>query len=55
MIITEYCGGASGPIWGSAFRAAALSVKGKKQSAKRMPLMLHAAIEGIQKRGGAKL
>ena len=23
MIITEYCGGASGPIWGSAFRSAA--------------------------------
>ena len=22
MIITEHCGGASGPIWGSAFRAA---------------------------------
>lgn len=56
MIITEYCGGASGPIWGSAFRAAALSVKGKETIRETdVPLMLHAAIEGIQKRGGAKL
>ena len=56
MIITEYCGGASGPIWGSAFRAAALSVKGQETiTEKEVPVMLKAAIEGIQKRGGAKL
>ena len=29
MIIMEHCGGASGPIWGSAFRAASKSIKGK--------------------------
>ena len=29
MIITEHCGGASGPIWGSAFRSAAKYAKGK--------------------------
>ena len=56
MIITEYCGGASGPIWGSAFRAAALSVKGQETiSEQDIPVMLEAAIGGIQKRGGAKL
>lgn len=56
MIITEYCAGASGPIWGSAFRAAALSVKGRETiTEKEVPVMLKAAIEGIQKRGGAKL
>jgi hypothetical protein len=26
MIITEYCGGASVPIWGSTFRAMAIGV-----------------------------
>ncbi len=56
MIITEYCGGASGPIWGSGFRAAALCVKGKTTITEReVPEMIGAAIEGIQKRGGAKL
>ena len=56
MIITEYCGGASGPIWGSAFRAAALSVKGKEVITQQdISAMLEAAIGGIQKRGGAKL
>lgn len=29
MVIMEYCGGASGPIWGSAFRAAGKAVDGK--------------------------
>lgn len=56
MIITEYCGGASGPIWGSAFRAAANSIKEKDHiNEKDISIMLEAAIEGIQKRGGAKL
>ncbi|MEA5003531.1 MAG: dihydroxyacetone kinase subunit DhaL [Christensenella sp.] len=56
MIITEYCGGASGPIWGSGFRAAALCVKGKETVTEQdVPEMIGAAIEGIQKRGGAKL
>jgi len=29
LVIMEHCGGASGPIWGSAFRAAGKSVAGK--------------------------
>ncbi len=55
MIITEFCGGASGPIWGSAFRAAAAAAKDK--DALELPdiaQLLDAAIKGIQKRGGAQ-
>lgn len=56
MVITEYCGGASGPIWGTAFRFAANSVKGKESiDTTDIATMLEAAIAGIQKRGGAKL
>ena len=56
MIIIEYCGGASGPIWGSAFRSAAKEVKNKKElTLKDFSEMLQASINGIQKRGGAKL
>jgi dihydroxyacetone kinase len=56
MIITEYCGGASGPIWGSAFRAMAKYAKGKEElDAMEVGEMLAEAVAGIQKRGGAKL
>lgn len=56
MIITEYCGGASGPIWGSAFRAAAKSAKGKEEvTLAEFADMIEAAVAGIQKRGQAKL
>jgi len=56
MIITEYCGGASGPIWGSAFRTAAKYAKGKTElSLKESAELLQSAVDGIQKRGGAKL
>lgn len=56
MIITEHCGGASGPIWGSAFRAAAKSSSGKTElSLADFAELMQAAVEGIQKRGGAKL
>jgi dihydroxyacetone kinase len=56
MIILEFCGGASGPIWGSAFGAAATSVKGKDElSLSDIAEMFDAAVAGIQKRGGAKL
>ena len=49
MIIMEYCGGASGPIWGSAFRAASKSIKGKTTlSVADFALMLQDAIKGIQ-------
>ncbi len=56
MIITEFCGGASGPIWGSAFRGAAKSAKGKTEvSVLEFADMMDVAIAGIQKRGNAKL
>src|SRR3712207_3083755 len=56
MIITEYCGGASGPIWGSAFRSAAKYTKDKEElSNSDIAGVFGAAVEGIQKRGGAKL
>ncbi|WP_199563526.1 MULTISPECIES: dihydroxyacetone kinase subunit DhaL [unclassified Oceanispirochaeta] len=56
MIITEYCGGASGPIWGSAFRAAGKSAKGKTEvNLAEFADLMEAAVAGIQKRGKAKL
>ncbi len=56
MIITEHCGGASGPIWGSAFRAFGKSTKGAGQlSLPELAAALQAAVDAIQKRGGAKL
>lgn len=52
MVIMEHCGGASGPIWGSAFRAAGksagitcmLDIKGFAD-------MMRSAVDGIQKTG----
>ncbi len=56
MIITEYCGGASGPIWGSAFRAAGKSAKGKTEvTMSEFADLMEAAVAGIQKRGNAQL
>lgn len=56
MIITEYCGGASGPIWGSAFRSAAKYAAGKTElNLSELAALMQSAVEGIQKRGGAKL
>jgi phosphoenolpyruvate---glycerone phosphotransferase subunit DhaL len=56
MIITEYCGGASGPIWGSAFRNAGKYAKGKQTlNLNELGELLQSAIDGIQKTGGAKL
>lgn len=52
MVIMEHCGGASGPIWGSAFRAAGKATKGKSViSAKEFAEMLEASVLGIQKTG----
>ncbi len=52
MVIMEYCGGASGPIWGSAFRAAGKKVSGKTElSAVEIAEMLQAAVKGIQATG----
>ncbi len=56
MIITEYCGGASGPIWGSAFRSAAKYAADKTElDLSQLAALMQSAVEGIQKRGGAKL
>ena len=52
MIIMEHCGGASGPIWGSAFRAAAKSIQGKSVlTVTDFAEMLQAAVKGIQTTG----
>ncbi|MFS0838916.1 dihydroxyacetone kinase subunit DhaK [Paenibacillus sp. 1P03SA] len=52
LIIMEHCGGASGPIWGSAFRAAGRNVRGKDSlDAADIAGMLQAAVRGIQDTG----
>ncbi len=56
MLITSNTGGCSGPIWGTAFmRAGALSKDKDSLTLGEIDAMLGAAIEGIQKRGGAEL
>ncbi len=48
-IIMEYCGGASGPIWGFAFKSAAKSCVGKDAlSIQDFAELLQAAVNGIQ-------
>lgn len=52
MVIMEYCGGASGPIWGSAFRAAGKNTESKKKlTTLEFGQMMKAALEGVQKTG----
>lgn len=52
LVIMEYCGGASGPIWGSAFRAASKAIEGKEElSVADFAEMLQAAVRGIQSTG----
>lgn len=52
LIIMECCGGASGPIWGSAFRAAGKAAKGtQKLTAEEFAVLLQEAVTGIQKTG----
>jgi phosphoenolpyruvate---glycerone phosphotransferase subunit DhaL len=56
MLISKNVGGCSGPIWGTAFmRAGALSKDRTTITLDDVDKMLTAAIEGIQKRGGAQL
>ena len=56
MIITSRIGGASGPIWGTAFLRAAVAIGDKQEiDAKDAINMLRAAIEGIKKRGQSDL
>ncbi|GAC1688971.1 MAG: hypothetical protein PVS3B3_10980 [Ktedonobacteraceae bacterium] len=56
VIITSRIGGTSGPIWGTAFLRAAITI-GDKQEIGRADViaMLRAAIEGIKKRGQTDL
>ncbi|WP_002150162.1 dihydroxyacetone kinase subunit DhaK [Bacillus cereus] len=52
MIIMEHCGGASGPIWGGAFRAASKEAGEKRElTVKEFAEMLQAALQGIQSIG----
>lgn len=52
MVLMENCGGASGPIWGSAFRAAGVCASGKSSvNAAEFADMLHSAVKGIQTTG----
>lgn len=52
LVIMEHCGGASGPIWGSAFRSAGKAVGAKKElNITDFADMLQAAVEGIQSTG----
>jgi len=55
LIILENCGGASGPIWGSAFAGAARATKNKQQvNLCEFAAMFNSSAEAIMKRGGAK-
>lgn len=52
MVIMEYCGGASGPIWGSAFLAAGKRAKNSASlSAQEFYEILAAALKGIKQTG----
>jgi dihydroxyacetone kinase len=52
LVIMEHCGGASGPIWGSAFRAAAKQAMGKSSlTVSEFAELLQAAVRGIQSIG----
>lgn len=52
LIIMEYCGGASGPIWGSAFRAASKNIDDKEVlTIAEFAEMMQAAVKGIQATG----
>jgi dihydroxyacetone kinase len=49
LIIMEYCGGASGPIWGSAFRSAGKFADKKKElTMEEFAGMLKMSVKGIQ-------
>lgn len=52
MVIMEHCGGASGPIWGGAFRVAGKAMEGKMElTVGEFAEMLQAALHGIQSIG----
>lgn len=52
LIIMEHCGGASGPIWGSGFRAASKTAQQKQAlSIQEFANMMQAVVKGIQDTG----
>lgn len=52
LVIMEHCGGASGPIWGSAFRAASKAAGDKMiVSVSEFASMMQAVVKGIQDTG----
>jgi dihydroxyacetone kinase, DhaK subunit len=52
LIIMEHCGGASGPIWGSAFRAGGKYAEGKSElTVAEVAELLDAVVKGIQATG----
>ena len=56
MVIMDKCGGASGPIWGTALREAGRYAKGKQQmSLRELAKFFQALVDGVQKVGGAQL
>ena len=56
MVLTEYCGGASGPIWGSAFRGAGKYGKDKQElNLWQFSELMQSAVDAVQKRGKAKI
>ncbi len=52
LVMMEYCGGASGPIWGSAFRSAGKKVGNQTEiTLSEFAEMMQAAVNGIQSTG----
>ncbi|MCU7739513.1 dihydroxyacetone kinase subunit DhaK [Priestia megaterium] len=52
IVIMEHCGGASGPIWGSAFRAAGKNAESKTElNLTEFAKMIQASVKGIQVTG----
>ncbi|MEI2342049.1 dihydroxyacetone kinase subunit DhaK [Priestia megaterium] len=52
IVIMEHCGGASGPIWGSAFRAAGKNAESKTElNLTEFAKMIQASVKGIQATG----
>ncbi|MED4241105.1 dihydroxyacetone kinase subunit DhaK [Priestia megaterium] len=52
IVIMEHCGGASGPIWGSAFRAAGKNAESKIElNLTEFAEMIQASVKGIQATG----
>ncbi|GAA0403696.1 dihydroxyacetone kinase subunit DhaK [Paenibacillus motobuensis] len=52
LVIMEHCGGASGPIWGSGFRAASKHAQQKQElSVSEVAGMMQAVVKGIQDTG----